>query len=188
MNKKTNFVKNILMVVIVLVSIIWLNTFLIEHRDTVQEIVSQFGYIGMFVLAIVSGFNIAIPLPAIGFYPVFTELGYQPILIILILSLGMTIGDSIGYLLGQTGRGFLERTSSKKILKVFHRLYVRHQALPFVLLFFYAAFVPLPNELLIIPMSIAGYRFWQMGAVLFLGNIVFNIVGAFGISAIVSFI
>src|SRR3989344_2207800 len=105
MNKKTAFIKNIFILVMVLFVIVWMNTFLIEHRDTVQEVVSQFGYIGMFVLAVVSGFNIAIPIPAIGFYPVFVELGYTPTFIILILSFGMTIGDSIGYLLGQTGKG-----------------------------------------------------------------------------------
>jgi len=187
MNKKSFFI-NIAVLILVAVTIVWLNVFLIEHRETVQDIASQFGYGGMFILAIISGFNLAIPLPAIGFYPVFTELGYHPAKIILILSLGMTIGDSIAYLIGQTGKGILERSSAKKVVKLFHRVYMRNPLLPFVLLFFYAAFVPLPNELLVIPMAIAGYRFWQMGAVLFLGNILFNIVGAFGISAIISFL
>lgn len=187
MNKKS-IITNIVVLAFVVLTIVWLNIFLIEHRDIVQEVVSQFGYLGMLTMAIVSGFNLAVPLPAIGFYPVFTELGYHPAKIILILSLGMTIGDSIAYLVGQTGKGILERSSAKKVVKLFHRVYMRNPLLPFVLLFFYAAFVPLPNELLVIPMAIAGYRFWQMGAVLFLGNILFNIVGAFGISAIVSFL
>ncbi|KKT25454.1 MAG: hypothetical protein UW10_C0007G0027 [Candidatus Magasanikbacteria bacterium GW2011_GWA2_43_9] len=166
--------------------IVGLNIFLIEHSDVVENIVSRFGYVGMFLLAAVSGFNLVVPIPAIGFYPVFAELGYAPAVIIGIMSLGMTLGDSIGYLLGRTGKDMLAASSSRHVNDVFHRLYLRHQVLPFVFLFFYVAFVPLPNELLVIPMAIAGYRYWHMAVVLCLGNMLFNTFGAFGIATIVS--
>ncbi|OIO18864.1 MAG: hypothetical protein CO029_03340 [Candidatus Magasanikbacteria bacterium CG_4_9_14_0_2_um_filter_41_10] len=186
--KKRKLIRNILLLACVFLFIAWLNVFLIKNSETVRLVVSQFGYAGMFVVAIISGFNVAVPIPVIGFYPLFVELGFVPVFIILTLSLGMTLGNTVGYFVGFAGKGFFERASSIRVRKMFDRLYLRHQSLPFVFLFFYAAFVPLPNELLVIPMAIAGYRFWQMVVVLLIGNIIFNIVGAFGISTIVSFL
>ena len=184
--KKQTMILNIVWVTLLLALIIWLNTFLISYSDTIRDMLSRFGYVSMFILAVVSGFNFILPIPVIGFYPLFAELGFAPFLIVLVLSLGMTLGNSIGYMVGHMGKDIVRMKSGVRVRTLFDKLYTRHQVLPFFLLFFYTAFVPLPNELLVIPMALAGYRFRSMGILLFLGNFLFNIIGAFGIMSIIS--
>ena len=43
----------------------------------------------------------------------------------------------------------------------------------------YASFVPLPNELLVLPLSFFGYRLWKVFLVVLFGNFVFNTLAAF---------
>ncbi len=167
--------------------IVLLNSFAMGN-ETVRNIVSSFGYFGIFFISVLSGFNLAIPIPAIGFYPLFAELGFSSVFTIATISLGMVFGDSIGYLIGNAGRGVIDSPRGKRIASFLNRLREKHRLFPYILVLIYAAVVPLPNELLVIPMAFAGYRFLPMAVMLFFGNIVFNILGAFGIVSITSLI
>lgn len=157
-------------------------------NDTIRNLVTQFGYAGMLVLGIISGFNIAVPIPAISFYPLFVSLGFSPVLVVAILSVGMLIADALGYAIGSAGRDVLLNQQGQTVVARLDRLHERHPAFPYVVLCIYAAGVPLPNELIVIPMAFAGYRFFPMAVMLFLGNVVFNTIGAVGVAGILSFL
>lgn len=49
------------------------------------------------------------------------------------------------------------------------------------MLFLYAALVPFPNEILIIPLAFTGYRVLYILPPLLVGNGIFNLLAGFGI-------
>lgn len=178
-------ITKLVVLVALLVFFVWANSYALES-DTVKNLVQAFGYPGVFLIAVLSGFNLAVPIPAIGFYPLFIELGYVSWMIIALVSLGMLVGDAIGYLIGSAGKDALSDTKAERYVKFLTTLHEKHPMLPYACLLVYAAVIPLPNELIVIPMALAGYRFLPMGAMLFVGNIIFNILGAFGIVGLTS--
>lgn len=164
---------------------IWINT--LELRDTfVYDIAQQFGYLGVFLAAIVSGFNVIIPIPLIAFFPTFVEIGLHPGLIIATVSLGMVFGDLLGYFLGRAGRATFEPKNSVMLQRL-EGMRSKHPLLPLVALFFYAGFAPAPNELVVIPMGYLKFPLWQILAAVLLGNVIFNVLAALGIVHITSF-
>lgn len=168
----------------VLFVIYWVNTYAAEH-DIVHAWVAQYGYAGVFVAAVISGFNLLVPVPVIGFYPFFLEVGLHPIWTVVLVSVGLTLGDMIGFFIGNQSRDFFSGKGEKMLKRIEH-LEEKHRMLPLVMLFFYIAFVPLPNELLVIPMAFFGFKFRHMAVAMLLGNILFNTLAAVGVYHIFS--
>lgn len=161
--------------------------------ETVVSIVSRFGYGGVFLVAILSGFNIVVPVPAVTFLPLFTasDLLFLPVL--LLITVGMTIGDMFGFFIGDAGRRLREtvRKGEKKISRLHEyvqRAQDKHPSLPYIILMLYTAFAPAPNEVLVIPMAFAGYPLRRMFPVILAGNFIFNTFAALGVFHIASFL
>ena len=139
------------------------------------------GYPGLLLASVVSGFNVVWPVPVALFYPFFIESGFEPAPTLATIALGMTGGDFLGYLIGNATRdlahhrlaGFRARAEA---------LHARHRLLPLGLLFLYAGFVPLPNELLVIPMAFMRYSLPAVMAAVLMGNVIFNTMVAFGVA------
>jgi len=169
-------------IVILLGLAVWLGS-VAEESATVREVVSQFGYAGIFIVSVASGFNLVLPVPTVAFLPLFLGAGFGFWTTLAVMTLGMTLGDSLGFLIGAAGRRVAEvgRRNDGRLLAWFEKVHRKYRFGPYVLLFFYAAFVPVPNELLIIPMSFAGYRLHFMIPVVLLGNFLFNSLVAFGV-------
>ncbi len=156
----------------------------IKDNDAVQILVQKLGYIGVFVLAFVSGFNVILPIPAMSFLPIFTEAGLHTLAVVAVISFGMTMGDSVGFLLGKFGSEIIERSSWPTWLQKFEAFLNKYKyGLP-VFLFLYASFVPLPNELVVIPAAATGQKWWMILVPVFLGNILLNTLIALGITSI----
>lgn len=169
-------------ITLVIILVVWLGT-IGRELEVVRTIATSFGYWGLFALSALSGFNVLVPVPAISLYPVFVDLGFQSSWIISVVSLGMVVGDSIGFVLGRTGKELVQTGKyAVRVQRVFERVEARQHILPYVLLFVYAAISPLPNELLVIPMAFAGYRYIPMAIMLLCGNVVFNTLSALGLS------
>ncbi len=167
----------------ILITAVWIAAlFLAEYvatNDMARNLVSQFGYIGVLVVAIVSGLNVLVPVPAAAFVPVFAAAGLHIWLIIGVLVIGTTIADLIGYYVGRWSKEFVQEHYPKtfrkmKILDDSHHNWV----LPLV--FVYAALLPFPNEAIIIPLALIGFRFRTFLIPLILGNIVYQTALAFG--------
>ena len=62
----------------------------------------------------------------------------------------------------------------------------KNWVLPVVLI--YAAFAPLPNELILIPLAVAGVRFSHLLLPLIIGSLVHQLLFTYGATSIVSFI
>lgn len=155
-------------------------------RDNVfiQEAVRRFGYLGIFTVSLVSGFNLVVPVPAISFLPLFLESGLSAILTVLIIIIGMTVADLIAYYLGRAGRHLV--IPKQPLVLNLEKLKERYYWTPVIILVFYAAFVPLPNEVLVIPLGFLGYQLKHLLLPLLAGNAVFNVLSAVGVVGLFS--
>ena len=141
------------------------------------------GYPGLFLASVVSGFNLVWPVPIAAFYPFFIESGFEPVPTLATIALGMTGGDLLGYLIGDATRHLADHRLAGFRARA-EALHNRHRLLPLGLLFLYAAFVPLPNELLVIPMAFMRYSLAAVMTAVLCGNVIFNTGLALGLSLV----
>jgi membrane protein YqaA with SNARE-associated domain len=154
---------------------------LAKGSEAIRATVASYGYIGIFIISIISGFNLVVPIPAISFLPLFLQsgLGFWPT--IFIITIGMTLADTVAYLLGDLGKKFMPTNLSKKLERYIKIIHEKYNWAPLIILFFFAAVVPLPNELLLLPFAFLNYRLVHIFPVVFTGNLVLNILYSQGI-------
>ncbi|MBP9761056.1 MAG: hypothetical protein KBD15_02340 [Candidatus Magasanikbacteria bacterium] len=178
----------IIFILLLIALVVWLNT-LAFHLPSLDGYAKQFGYAGLFVVSFLSGFNIFIPIPVAAFMPSLLSLGFAPLLIVLTISLGMTCGDIVGYIIGRGGRHVFKKKSTKhqgmqRMLERIEILQEKHPSLPYIFLFFFVTFVPLPNELVVIPFGFLRLKFLYTILAVLLGNLLFNAYVAIGFTQI----
>lgn len=161
---------------------VWANVHGAE-QEGLREAVAGGGYAGLLGVSVISGFNVVAAVPVVWFYPLLMEAGFEPVPTLATIALGMTGGDLLGYAVGTVSRDVF-----KARLIGFHwrveKLRARHPVLPLALVFAYAGFVPMPNELIVIPLAYFRYPVLGIMTAVFLGNIVFNTWMAFGVDRI----
>lgn len=159
---------------------VWANARAPE-MEAVREAVAAAGYGGLLAASVLSGFNLVAPVPIVAFYPFLMESGFSPVPTLAVIALGMTAGDFLGYLVGDASRE-LARGRLRGFRARVERIHGRHPLLPLGLLFLYAAFAPVPNELLVIPLAFMGYNLAGVMTAVLLGNAIFNSWAALGVS------
>lgn len=162
----------------VVAAVVWANLYAAEH-ELVRSATERFGYPGIFVAAAISGFNLLVPIPVIGFFPFFMEIGFAPIPTVAVIAVGMTTGDLVGYLLGRAARDVVTPREDGLVRRL-ESLRDRHPRMPLLIMFLYAAFAPLPNEILVIPMAFLRYPVAGIFLAVLAGNLIFNSLLAFG--------
>lgn len=162
----------------VVLLVIWTNLYATDH-DLVREATQRFGYPGIFLASVISGFNLIVPIPVIAFFPFFMEVGFAAVPTVAVIAAGMTTGDLLGYLLGRAARDMVEPREGG-IVRRLESLRDRHPRMPLVIMFLYAAFAPLPNEILVLPMAFLRYPVAGIFTAVLAGNIIFNGLLAFG--------
>mgnify|MGYP001612658921 CR=1 FL=1 len=155
----------------------------ISRSVALQDWMAGWGYLALFFLAVISGFNLLVPIPAVVLVPAASAVGLDPWLSALTITLGMTLGDSVSYFLGGFGREILFGRQAA-LLRKLEKIKEKNNTWPIWLLFLYAAFVPLPNEIIIIPMAVLGYPAKQAIPAVFLGNLFFNFLATAGLVAV----
>ena len=151
---------------------VWANLRAAEY-DAVREATAAAGYPGLLAASVVSGFNLIAPIPIVAFYPFLIEAGFQPVPTLATIALGMTGGDFLGYMVGDASRALAGDRLAGFRARV-ERLHRRHPFLPLGILFLYAAFAPVPNELLVVPLAFMRYPLGGIMLAVFMGNLIFN--------------
>lgn len=154
---------------------------LASGNEMIQEIVASYGYIGIFVAALVSGFNLFVPIPAASFVPLFIESGLSFWPTVFVISIGMTSADMLSFILACAGRDIASESLGQKVFEKFHNLREKYYRSPLLVMFLFAAFAPLPNEMLLVPAAFMGYKARVLIPIVFAGNVIFNILFAKGL-------
>lgn len=148
----------------------------ISGNGAAIEAVQRFGYFGVAAIAFISGFNVIVPIPAAVFLPVFLGGGLELPQTVIAMSIGMTMADTLAFLLGYHGRTAIENTKVKRMCRKLDALREKWSYAPVIAMFFYAMLVPFPNEVMALPLGLMGYKLRTVIIPLFLGNIVFNFI------------
>lgn len=147
----------------------------IEPEGVFKEFVLRYGYAGLFVAAFVGGFNVLVPISHLVFVIPLLNIGLNPWVLIIIGALGTALADSVGYVLGRGGETAFPNTFQR--FKTWGQiLMTKRPRLAPMVLFAWASFVPLPNELLVIPAGVLRYGFLRTMLITLAGNFVFNIL------------
>ena len=143
-------------------------------------LVTVYGYVGAFLVCILGNISIFIPIPfALIVYAFGSAL--NPLLLGLVGGLGSAIGEMVSYLLGWGGRKIIEGRYGSR-LDAAKRLVGRYGAFSVFLI----ALLPVPDDLLLIPLGMMGYDFKKTFVALLLGKTLLCIflayAGAFSFS------
>ncbi len=166
---------------------VWVNLYAVQIAG-VREAAAAAGYRGLFAVSVVSGFNLLAPVPVAFFYPFLMESGFEPLPTLLTIAVGMTGGDFLGFLVGNVTRDMVGdrlRRLRAFLEALLEALRARHRLLPYGLLFLYAAFAPIPNELVVIPMAFMRCSLAGVMTAVLCGNVIFNSLMASGVSWLV---
>lgn len=175
----------IIIFVIAIIAAAFLLRDIVTKNHALQEFIDRYGLLAIFIISAVSGFNIAVPIPIVSFVPAFAAAGLNVWLVVGTIALGMTTGDSLGYLIGRIGRDIAHPTVARTKERLDY-IRTRFKTTPLIVLFLFVAFVPFPNEILVIPLGFLGYSFRIMFPIIFFGNAVFNTLSYIGILNIFS--
>ncbi|KPJ86012.1 hypothetical protein AMJ57_00880 [Parcubacteria bacterium SG8_24] len=170
--------------VLALIAGMGLGVYAVGHAG-LREAIAAYGYPGLFVISVFSGFNILVPIPAVAFLPLFVVSGLDIRLAIVVMAVGVTIADLIAFLVGRTGRKLVTGKMRRAVRRL-ERIRERHYWAPIGLMFIYAIIAPFPNEVLAIPLGLMGYRLAYVAAPLLLGNLLFTALTSFGIMSVFS--
>ncbi len=157
----------------------------LSGSEQVQEVVSSFGYLGVLIMAVIAGLNAIVPVPAATFTPVFLAAGLSIPLIIITLTLGTVIADFTGFFLGRLSRDLIAE-KHPKIFTFITEFRNNHAKWLLVVVGAYAAFAPLPNEVILIPLGLTGIRFTSLIIPLLIGNAVNQLLLVYGVIGLTS--
>jgi membrane protein DedA with SNARE-associated domain len=143
----------------------------LQSNETIVAAVASLGYIGVFIAGLIAGLNFIFPVPAATLSPLFTEADLTIPFIIIFLAAGTLVADFIGYLIGRTSHSII-KNKHPKIVALANRVSGAHPGLLVVFVTIYAALVPLPNELILIPLAFAGVSWRLLLVPLFVGAVI----------------
>ena len=176
-------IKKIFTLVLIFILICW-NVFLyVVGVDKVVGVISVNNiYWSLFVIATVSGTSF---LTSASFYSVFlsysTAIAVNPLILAAVGGIGMSIGDSLFF--------FLARKSTKVMdwdkHPVYHKFYNKIEKLPksvvYLFTLFYATFIPLPNDILMITLGLLKFRYRTLIPIIIFGNFILLLLVANGV-------
>jgi membrane protein YqaA with SNARE-associated domain len=135
-----------------------------------------FGYLGVFLVTLISNATIIVPIPYIGLIAAVSP-GMNPLGIGLAGALGSVIGESVAFFAGRSGRGAIENTR-------FYRWIQRQLQHPWRAFFVLFALSAPPNpafDVAGITAGAMGLPFWLFATPVFLARIVrFTIIALLG--------
>ena len=173
MKKRTSRVIGAIFILIAFAS--WV--ILIKNFSPLQ-IIEFFGrensYILVFLLAFIGGTSIMFPFP---YYLVVFTFGaghLNPFLLGLFAGTGIMLGDSTSYLVGYAGSEIMPRFLSKKFDKIKNWFLGLKKWVIFLFLYGYSTIMPLPNDILVVPLGMIKFPYWKAIVPLWLGNVTFN--------------
>ena len=128
------------------------------------DLITNYGYAGAFLISIFGNFTIFFPVPfTITIYAFGATL--NPLLLGLVCGIGSTIGEASAYLVGMGGRKVIEGRFEER-LESAKRL-IQHYGATIIFIF---ALLPLPDDIILIPLGVLRYDLKKALGAMFLGK------------------
>ncbi len=128
----------------------------------------------VFMAGVLGGTSILFPFPYYLVVATTAAGGVSPVMVGLAAGLGVMLGETTSYLVGHAGRAVLP-TRATAIFELLRRwVSDSHGVRFYAFLFGYGCMMPLPNDVILVPLGAAGVPYWRVIVPLGAGNIVFN--------------
>jgi len=151
----------------------WTN-FLVSIVTGSQNFVSKWGYLGIFIVSLISSASIILPIP--NFILIFTfGSTLNPFLLALFASIGSTIGETTGYLLGLGGKEILEKKYSRQLKRV-KKMFKKYGSVAWIVIL---GASPLPDDIAGIFCGVIRYDFKKYFIATFIGKLILYLVLAY---------
>ncbi|MDO8508047.1 MAG: VTT domain-containing protein [Nanoarchaeota archaeon] len=171
--------RRMLALILILCFVAWSVLIYNYSPDEITEAVGvKNGYILAFIIAFLGGTSILFPIP---YYLVVFTLGaggLNPFILGAFAGIGLMAGDSTSYLLGYHGGDILPIKLRKLFMKTTNWCLRCSYKLIFFVFLLYGSIIPIPNDLITVPMGLGKYPYWKVVIPLGIGNIIFNILVA----------
>ena len=142
-----------------------------------EMIVSRLGghtFPAVFVAGVLGGTSILFPFPYYLVVATTAAGGASPVLVGLCAGLGVMVGETTSYLVGHAGRAVLPAKATEVFGHLHRWVSDTHSAKFYGFLFVFGSVMPLPNDVIVVPLGAAGVTYWRVILPLGAGNIVFN--------------
>ena len=137
----------------------------------VEALGPERSYVAIFLVGALGGVSTFTTATYFGVVASFADAGLNVYWLSVAGGVGSAIGDALFFFFGRNSRAVLNARTEKIIYSVRDRLESVHKAFIPVFVYVYAAFTPLPNEFMTIPVGLSGMRFRYIVIPLVLGNI-----------------
>ncbi len=126
--------------------------------NSLLQLLTQYGYIGIFLISFIGTASIIIPVPyTLVIFTLSLTGQWDPILLTIAGGTGSAIGELTGYALGYFGGRIVSEERQRKMTYLV-KLFDRYGPLA-ILLF---AMTPLPDDVLFIPLGILRYKLYKV--------------------------
>ena len=152
----------------------------VTQDETSIALIQEFGPIGILIISFIAGLNALVPIPAATFIPIFTAGGISLPFATLLLITGTLCADLVAYAIGIYGSKVTSAhypNLQQKLIKLYTD---KKKWVPY-LIFGFAAFIPFPNEIYLIPLGIIGIKLRQFIIPLLLGTALYQTLAALGV-------
>ncbi len=128
------------------------------------DLVASYGYAGAFLISIFGNFTVFFPVPfVLTIYAFGATL--NPLLLGLVCGLGSTVGEFSAYLIGRGGRRVINDRYGERLETA--KLLVQEYGMAVIFAF---AVLPLPDDLILIPLGMLRYSLKKAMVAMFLGK------------------
>lgn len=159
---------------------------ILELFSDAKEYALTHGLWGMFVFALAANATILLNIPYSAVAILLAGFGLNPFVIALVAGVGAMVGEVTGYLIGWGGASLFARNNKKRFEKLRSLLEKKQGVTPLIIFAFGA--LPIPDDIVIVPLGMIRYSFWRMIVPMTLGKIVqnmyFALIGFYSFRAI----
>ena len=150
----------------------WLKEFM-DLMLGIERVLVSYGYIGAFLISFLGNLTIFIPVP-FAFFIIALGATLNPFLVGVACGLGSTLGKLLAYLVGWAGRKLIDERYGSRLESA--KSLIRRYGAVMVFLF---ALLPLPDDLIMIPMGMLRYSFVNFLIATLMGKLVMGLILAY---------
>jgi membrane protein DedA with SNARE-associated domain len=150
--------------------------YFINPQKIVDFIGINNGYVVGFLISLLGGVSVASSGVIYTMLATLVAGGLNFVILGIVIGIGASIGDMVMFFVGMKGKTSLEKKFKNFFANYDKWLKKVPKPVIYLFVFIYTAFIPLPNDIILVPLGLAGYSFKKIFMFVFAGNLVFMIV------------
>lgn len=180
MSKNFKLVFMVLLIILIAVSVL---LFIFDPQVIVDYIGLHNVYLSLFVISLFSGVSTLTSVPYLATLYALAQTTASPLLLGIAGGLGIFVGDVFYYYLGHSGRQIISGRPKQYVDKFANWLGKRSDKFAEIISYLYTGFTPLPNDILMLAMSLGKVPFNKIAIPVLIGTVQLSILLAYFFSA-----